>query len=257
MVSKICISLFFGLIITYLSFASHAVTLTAEVQNSPPKYVQEEAGINGICPDIYALLKYELKDDGIDFIFNSKAAPFKRILANLKSKKSDIFCGAVRNEDRAKIYGFSNEPLYHVKYRLLGHANQPDNAHITSYDDLASKSVIAISGTWSSKTLKKHEKVNLFETSRPPSDVLNMLCQGRGDYFFYQDLALRWVNKNYQGNCDFVVQPHAFRESAHWMIYSKGVSEDVRNKVNSALTALHNSNKIKGILEKHLGKLGD
>jgi len=136
------------------SFADYAAVLNVSVQNSEPKYLLQDGTVSGLCGEIYQALKRELAGSNIQVEIPAHTKPIKRILTDLKSGKSDLFCGAGRNAKREAEYIYSIRPVYDVSNIMVTHKDHDFNP--TSFADIRERGfeVGAFLGTTSAEFLK-------------------------------------------------------------------------------------------------------
>lgn len=222
----------FGLMIPS-SASAHDVAVTGLVQNSKPKYVLDNNHVRGLCGDIYAELAKRLKKKGVKMVVQSHTTPIKRILATLLDNETGIYCGASKSAKRAKIYPYSETPLYYVSNIVLAHKDNPTNP--ASFKELKESNALVggFHGAGSTNFLKKSEVVRINDGFKSLDKGMKSLAAGELDYFFYHDLGLFYYLT--QHKTDLRAVPTKFRSYPHWMIFSPKMPEKIRTMINIEL----------------------
>ena len=225
---------------TLLFFFSFSIPVDAELvflkQNSAPKYFDLEAKKPGLCDLIYDEMKTRLLKQGVAVSIRPELFPIKRILAMITADEGHVYCGAGRNKKREKLFYYSKYPVYHPSNVLVMH--QDDNFIAKDYSDLQKSSfpVGAFFGASSTSFLKSFEGIRVADHFTELSDGLNAVSEKKIPYFYYHDLGLTYLIN--QTTHPIKLMPTKFRTYDHWMLYSRSLSLQQINQLDSVVQSM-------------------
>ncbi len=221
------------------------------VQNSEPKYIVNEDTVTGLCGDIYSALIEQLAESNIKIVVSGESAPIKRILKNLKSGSSDVFCGAQRNELREQDYYYSIRPVYDISNVVVMHKD--DIFEPKSFDDIR-KAKIEVSsyyGTASADFLKLQSGILVDDSYNELMPALRAVATKKHvRMFFYHDLSLLYLVK--KSKLPLRVVPTKFKTTQHWMMYSRTTDPDLIEQIDTGLLNLEVSGRLAAIRSKYI-----
>lgn len=236
------------------SFNAHAGDsrkLYAAVQNSSAKYLQSDAGVRGLCGDVYAALKERLKDQGINLVVNPQEKVITRILSELKYGLVDLYCGAGRNAEREQNYIYSAVPVYHVSNVLIVRANDDFNPRTLSELEQSGEEIMAFYGSSSARFLKENTSVKVADVFSDLDKTLSLLANGRRyRAFYYHDLAAKYYIQ--QSGYPLKMAPTRYRTIPQWIIYSQQTDKGLVAKVEEAMAAMKKAGDLEKITSPYL-----
>ncbi|WP_259779870.1 substrate-binding periplasmic protein [Aestuariispira ectoiniformans] len=220
------------------------------VQDSQPKYFLNTDENAGLCGDIYIALREQLGAQGISVIIDNEYTPIKRILALVEYGKADAFCGAGRNAQRESRFIYSTDAIYSVSNVVAAHSSELVTP--ASLDDLASMQspVGAFYGTSSARFLKARSGITVDDKFTSLDEALKTLAgQRRIRYFYYHDLGLYYLVKT--SGLPLRVLGTKFRTTPQWMIYSKKMPVELRQRLDAEVSHMVKSGMIDRIWARY------
>ena len=236
-----------------LSHAAHAedYVLNLSVQNSQPKYIlQDDGGITGLCGEIYTALKRKLSVDGVAVSIADHTRPIKRILTDLRTGKSDMFCGAGRNAQREVEFIYSVRPVYHTSNVLVTHENNP--FYPKNFTDLKNSKVEvgAFLGTTSAEYLKLQTGVRVNDNFTSLDEALDRVADDeKFRLFYYHDLGLVYLIE--KRKLPLRIIPTKFRTVPQWLLYSRMTNKALVAKVEDAMLQMEVSGELADIQSRY------
>ncbi|WP_420547848.1 substrate-binding periplasmic protein [Curvivirga sp.] len=222
------------------------------VQNSEPKYLIQEGGVlSGLCGEIYQAMKRELLKVGISVRFDDQPRPIKRILNDLEMGRSDVFCGAGRNEQREAAYIYSVRPVYYTSNVLVSHK---DNSFFPkNFMDLKESGLLvgAFSGTTSAEFLKLQTGIRVDDAYTNLNEALKRVSDpSRSRLFYYHDLGMVYLIKKL--DLPLRIIPTKFRTVPQWLLYSRSTHKSLVAKIEDAILKIEISGELAEIQSRYV-----
>lgn len=172
-------------------------------------------GNNGIIGDIVFQATHRI---GVKAELNKKA-PWKRILYDLRNGKIDMVAGALKTEEREKVFSFSN-PVYYSEFRVFVRAEK--QFQFNKLDDLTGKYGIKIRGMSLGQSVDSYAFEHLvIEDTTNASSLFKMIAAKRVDYgIFYLHSGLSELKK-LKLDKTIVTLPKALTKEALYVAFSK------------------------------------
>ncbi len=160
-----------------------------------PYFYQDETNHKGIIGDIvlraaaHTGIKTEI----------AQAAPWKRILFDLRSGRLDVVAGALKTEEREKLFSYSS-PVYFSQFRIFVHRDHQFN--FSTLEDLIGKHGVKIRGLSLGENLDQFAFENLvIEEITDTNSLFKMVAAKRVDYgIFYHYSGLSEIDRLNLGN---------------------------------------------------------
>ena len=235
-------------------FSGEATVLRTGAQPSAPKYfAADDNSIEGLCVDIINAI--ENTDPTLQFRGQDTFIPFKRLQHMLTNGEIDVFVGMKKTPKRMVTYRFIDIPLYHLSYKLVSLSHQSyASSELEDLDRFdAGLRVLTVNASAASTFLKnKSPGLQIDDSPRSPSSMIQMLILGRGDFAFYHDLALFHAINKLNLAKEIHVVPANYSSYAHHVAFAKTVPMETVNKVKKALETLQNNGELERITSKYL-----
>ncbi len=240
---------------TILLAGPQTIVLNTEAQNTAPKWISGEPDQNreivGLCADI--LRTIEKQSDSIRFRWGKEFVPIKRIFKHLADGKIDLVVGYAYNPQRAKQFIYSKTVLYNVNHVLAVRRNDP--VSITSFDELAAISkqgkVLTVFGGATATYLKQYPEIIVDDRGKTPEVVLQRLLKKRGRFFYYYDYSMTYTIKRNALQNQVTILPNSFQTYPHYIIYSRKLSHQVINEIETIIAKLHQQKVIDRIFQSY------
>lgn len=227
------------------------LVLHLAVQNSQPKYIlQEDGSIGGLCGEIYIALQRELSKDSVVVTIADHTRPIKRILTDLRTGRSDIFCGAGRNAKREAEFIYSVRPVYHTSNVLVTHKDNPFSPK--NFTDLknSQSEVGAFLGTTSAEFLKMQTGIRVNDNFTSLDEALNRVSDDkRFRLFYYHDLGLVYLIE--KRKLPLRIIPTKFRTVPQWLLYSRMTNKALIAKVEDIMLRMEVSGELADIQSRY------
>ncbi len=214
-------------------------------QNSEPKYFPHDSQRLGLCDQVYARMKQHLEQAGLSVVIDPELYPIKRILAMMSSGKGHVFCGAGRNAERERKYGYSTKPVYDVSNVVIAHRDE--DFVPKSLEQLAGEEIVvgAYFGTSSAAFLKKQAGVRVLDNIKTLDQGMQFVANGRISYFYYHDLGLAYLVN--ESDLPIKLLPTRFRTVPQWLLYSPHLDAPDKKRIDDTLTTLYESAELEQI----------
>jgi ABC-type amino acid transport substrate-binding protein len=235
------------LVLTQFSWAS-SEDIVFTRQNSEPKYLPNT---QGLCDQIYGHLAKRLASSGITTRVDAEAYPIKRILKLMEAEQAQVFCGAGKTESRKKQFGFSSVPVYQVSYVVVAH--EDETVIPESFEEFETNGIElgVFYGTSSGSWVKDNTEVKISDNHHSLDNVTKMMANRELlKYFYYHDLGLNYYIEKHE--LPLKVLPTRFRVIPQWLIYSKNLPVEIREKLDTALEEITESGQLQKIQDQFL-----
>ncbi|OQY40258.1 MAG: hypothetical protein B6229_02130 [Spirochaetaceae bacterium 4572_7] len=233
------------------SIGAFGIELSANYQESAPKYFKESGVVQGICYDYILALNKELEADNIKINNKNPSSPFvpwARMLSNLENGTTDIIVGAAISAAREEKYTYIKEPLYEVQSTF---AKKKDFDF--DFDGESSLSGMKINYVNGSKTGKYVAGLNdvIGEPVNSLEIALKKLNAGRCDLVYYHSLGLGYnIKKLNFDNLD--VTKSGVKTYYHYIALNKNTPAKTVKAIEAALLRLKEKGEDIKIMEKYL-----
>lgn len=236
-----------------IGYCSEKVILRMEPQNSPPKIIRDNNGkYSGMAVELMKLIE---ENSIYRFELEKEFVPTSRIESNLINNIADFHFGFGMTGKRTKYFKFGKEPLYELQHVLVSRSDEKES--ITTLEDIRklqkkeSATVIVIRGTNSVDYLKKNG-IKVDDSVLEISAGLSKLEMGRGRFFVYNNLALKYQFDNVKNTSHFKIQPVIMEKFYHYMIFSKHIDNQTIKEIDETIAVLKKDGEWGKVLKKYL-----
>ena len=120
---KMILSIIFPMCFVY----SHAMSMelkTVYQENAPPRYINKNGQVFGVCIDIINALNSRLRKRDIRIVSIHNNVPFARLRKQLELGEIDVAFCITRNKKRENLYRYTNN-LYKIHYTFAKLKSDP------------------------------------------------------------------------------------------------------------------------------------
>lgn len=225
-----------GLCVPALCARAEPVVLPVMGQESlPPKWINRNGKVEGLCPDILAAI--EKVEPQLRFAVQSEFRSVPQIEQGLESGNVACACALLDTERRRQLATIAGKPLYMVRHRLAAAADDP--VTIGSFSELARlKPLITTSrGAGYSDQLRA---MGLKVDDSTGDNLVNLkkIVAGHGRFFYMNELSMMWIVRE-SGLADKLrIVPGVLKEEPIYFWISKKTPAEPARLIDQALLKL-------------------
>ncbi|MES2152024.1 MAG: transporter substrate-binding domain-containing protein [Pseudomonadota bacterium] len=222
------------------------VTIMAQ-ESIPPKWVQRDGRIEGVCPEILtALQKVEprLRFTGYD---NTRS--LLMIEAALESGKALAACALLDSPRRRASSQVIGKPLFIVRHRLAAAAG--DNAVINNLDDLARLKPLINTNRGAAYTAQLIALgIEVDDSSGDSMVNLKKVLAGHGRFTYMNELSLGWFLQSESLRGKLRILPAVLKEEPIYFWMSRKAEPEAVRLVGRGLDKLRANGELARIYER-------
>lgn len=241
------LSSFFNSALALAPSSAQTLTINTLAQDFPPKYFMENNRMKGYSIDIIKAL--EEVDPLLKFKGQQSFASIPRIESDLKSGKSDAFVGIFKTAEREAKFLFIDIPLHEFAFLMAVRAD--DTIDIKSLDDIkklpSNNTILTLLGTKLATYLQEKKGFNVDAGAINFSSNIDKLIKGRGRFLLSTDVSFY----NLPNRKEIRILPVVFNREPQYIMLSKKISVEKKERLTKALKKLHESGKLKTIFKHY------
>lgn len=234
------------------AWAQGGVLQTRMETDSGVKWVDQDQGQSGICPDILNALAKRLGDTRILWSDIQHTLPQQRLLAEVQAGRLDLACAFGTNPARAKAFAIPETVIY--INRLVAAVRHDDVLELHTLEDLralpASDTVLV---NWGARLVERLHQLGVPQVDQGgerPEDNLRKLAAGRGRVYLYHEPGMSWeIARNGMEN-KLKILPAALSKDEHYLLVSRSVDPAMLARLRQALLHMQKDGTLAAITAK-------
>lgn len=231
--------------------SENAVILrTIAQEGSAPKYVSSGAQASGHCPDI--LKAIEKIEPSLRFKIDPTPTPIRRIEQELEAGRIDIVCALLDTPARNQIAHRISTPIYHVRERLVGRRDAPQQ--VRSLEDLARRGAVVVTQSGASYAAQLREAgIQVSESTGGSSIALRNVLHGRADYYYINELTAGYYLRTEGLEDKLHLLPAILKETPSYLWVGRQQPSSTVDKLERAISRLQKSGELDRLYRQHQG----
>lgn len=211
-------------------------------QDSQPKYIREDGGFSGMCPDLWHAI--ERVDPQLRFIPPEGFTPLARIELQLEHGEIDAFCSLAKTPQRLDKLDFVHPPVY-VTNSILA-ARMDETATPQNFQDLRKlgATVLVVAGTIHAQVLADWQDIPMDAGARDTSQNLQKLLAGRGRFVLHNDFALADEIQRDQLGDKIKLLPTPMFTDGRYFVVSRKAAPALKVRLATALLTLQRNGEL-------------
>lgn len=219
-----------------------ALEIRTAAQDSQPKYIREDSGFSGVCPDIWSAIARV--DPQLRFTLVHGFTPLARIEMQLEHGEIDAFCGLAKTPQRLDKLDFVQPPIY-VTHSILA-ARMDETANPKNFDDLRrlDATVLVVTNTVHAQVLAEQQDIRVDAGAKDTSQNLQKLLAGRGRFILHNDFALADEIQRDQLGDKIKLLPTPMFTDGRFFVVSRQADPAIKARLAAALLTLQRSGEL-------------
>ncbi len=232
--------------------AAAPLTLRLMAQESiPPKWIDQQGKLTGLCPDIVAAMAAAEPGLRFDSRIVSRSVPV--IEHSMEAGLVDAACALLDTPRRQQIARIAGPPVYTVRHKVAGTSH--DGAVITSLDDLVKlKSLVNTSR--GSGYVDQLRAIGLQVDASSGDNGVNLrkILAGHGRFMYLNEVTLNWYIREEKLQDKIKVWPATFKEEPIYFWISKKARPEAHELASRTLEKLQKDGTLNSIYQRWAGK---